>query len=150
MKTIMKLYIISLFLCLGITNSYGQKEKYKDKLMQVKKEYLTNKLNLEPEKGNDFWQQYNELHSKKEEVWSQLKKLAIKNRTNKPNDTEAIEVLKEIQKIKQKEASLEKEYWQKYIKIIGAAKVLELYFAEQDFKEEVIKKMNRQKTAHQK
>ncbi len=150
MKVFKKILIVSIFFTLSITKSLGQKDSYKDKIIQAKKEFIAAKLNLETEKSKEFWMQYNELHSKKEEVRSQLKKLAIKNKADKPNDAEAIEVLKEIQKIKQKEAGLDKEYWQKYIKIIGAAKVLELYFAEQDFKEEVIKKMNRHKTVHQK
>lgn len=142
MKQVIKTIVV-LFITTFSLTVFSQKPAKIDKLMAAKKEYILGKLALDESITTEFWTLYEENHQKRAEHRLQLKSFLEKNNNQKYTDKDASVLIKEIQMMRQKEMMVEREYIQKYIKILGPAKALELYFAEQEFKGELIKKINR-------
>lgn len=146
MKNIKNIFLLfSIVFFIKQNSIVAQKQMNKEKLLAAKKEFLLNKLQLGENLEKSFWALYEEHETVKMERRTRIKQIGHKLKQKRVNETEALEELKKIQKIRQAELNTEKEYLDKYIKAIGASKVLELYYAEHDFKEILIEKLNKSK-----
>ena len=136
----MKNLIILLFVFL--TNfSFSQNESKNDKVETMKIAFLTNKLNLTAKEAQLFWPLYNE-YSQKMDVLRIAKKSEydeIKSKNSTPTDKEIESYMEEVFLTKQKELDLQKEYYNKYTKILSMKKVAQLYRAENQFKKELLR-----------
>jgi hypothetical protein len=103
--------------------------------------FLTNKLNLTAKEAQLFWPLYNE-YSQKMDVLRRAKKSEydeIKSKNSTPTDKEIESYMEEVFLTKQKELDLQKEYYNKYVKILPIKKVAQLYRAENQFKKELLR-----------
>ena len=136
----MKNLIILLFVFL--TNfSFSQNESKNDKVEAMKIAFLTNKLNLTAKEAQLFWPLYNE-YSQKMDVLRIAKKSEydeIKSKNSTPTDKEIESYMEEVFLTKQKELDLQKEYYNKYVKILPVKKVAQLYRSENQFKKELLR-----------
>jgi hypothetical protein len=136
----MKNLIILLFVFLT-SFSFSQNESKNDKVEAMKIAFLTNKLNLTAKEAQLFWPLYNE-YSQKMDVLRIAKKSEydeIKSKNSTPTDKEIESYMEEVFLTKQKELDLQKEYYNKYTKILSMKKVAQLYQAENQFKKELLR-----------
>ena len=136
----MKNLIILLFVFFT-SFSFSQTETKNDKVETMKIAFLTNKLNLTAKEAQLFWPLYNE-YSQKMDVLRRAKKSEydeIKSKNSTPTDKEIESYMEEVFLTKQKELDLQKEYYNKYTKILSMKKVAQLYQAENQFKKELLR-----------
>ena len=136
----MKNLIILLFV-FSTSFSFSQTETKNDKVETMKIAFLTNKLNLTAKEAQSFWPLYNE-YSQKMDVLRRAKKSEydeIKSKNSTPTDKEIESYMEEVFLTKQKELDLQKEYYNKYTKILSMKKVAQLYQAENQFKKELLR-----------
>ncbi len=136
----MKNLIILLFV-FYTSFSFSQNESKNDKVEAMKIAFLTNKLNLTAKEAQLFWPLYNE-YNQKMDVLRRAKKSEydeIKSKNSTPTDKEIESYMEEVFLTKQKELDLQKEYYNKYTKILSMKKVAQLYQAENQFKKELLR-----------
>ena len=136
----MKNLIIFLFV-FYTSFSFSQNESKNDKVEAMKIAFLTNKLNLTAKEAQLFWPLYNE-YNQKMDVLRRAKKSEydeIKSKNSTPTDKEIESYMEEVFLTKQKELDLQKEYYNKYTKILSMKKVAQLYQAENQFKKELLR-----------
>lgn len=102
--------------------------------------FFTSRLSLNQDQAQRFWPLYNEFIVRRREL----------NRTGRPLKREQIEVLSDQQirdnitqtyNTRQQELNLEKEYFDKFQKVLSLRQVAELLAAERDFTKEVIRRV---------
>jgi Spy/CpxP family protein refolding chaperone len=134
---------ILMLACFSITASYAQRrsEEEMQKIQDAKVAIITNRLNLTPEQSTDFWPLYNEYAQKKRDLHRAQRKIINDRRAEGKTDEQVLANLKEVQEIKQKELDLEKEYQNRFLKVITANQVVELYKAERTFNDMLIQRL---------
>lgn len=102
--------------------------------------FFTSRLSLTQDQAQRFWPLYNEFIVRRREL----------NRTGRLLKREQIEVLSDQQirdnitqtyNTRQQELNLEKEYFDKFQKVLSLRQVAELLAAERDFTKEVIRRV---------
>src|SRR3954466_3757926 len=132
MKFRIKYILVLMFAVFAATSVYAQSGK-QDKIEALKVSFITEKVNLSTQEAQGFWPLYNEYNDKI--------KFARKNFRQQYNavsdfktDKEAEDFLNAELKLKQTEVDLQKEYYEKFKKVLGAKKTGLLRKAEEDFK----------------
>jgi Spy/CpxP family protein refolding chaperone len=106
---------------------------------------ITNRLNLTPEQATAFWPVYNEYEDKKTDVKKGLRVHLSESRSLALTDDKIKVELNEMMALRQKEIDLDKEYMQKFLKVLQPRQVSELYKTEQQFKQMLLRRLeNRQ------
>jgi len=115
--------------------NFDQSEESRKRIEAQKISYITQELDLSPAEAQQFWPIYNELEKKKRELKNKKRSLFKKIKHNHENlsDQELNSISDEIIDIRIKGANLEKEYHNKYKKILPIRKVMSLYHAEKKF-----------------
>ncbi|MBI5219413.1 MAG: hypothetical protein HY958_10830 [Bacteroidia bacterium] len=152
MKTIHLILAISI-LSFGIAYSQDKekdkgdekkdKKERKNKIKAQKIAFITNKLDLSPEEAQVFWPVYNEYQKKIEDIGAERMKLMrdIKKNSATLSDKEMETIADKIVEQEMAEASLLKEYHQKFKKVLPKSKVLKLYQSEHQFKKQLLRDM---------
>ena len=144
-KTALRSGIFTAVLLSGvsITTSFAQKRSEEEiqKIQDAKVAIITNRLNLTAEQSAGFWPLYNEYSQKRRDLHRAQRKIINERRAEGKTDDQVLENLKEVQEIKQKELDLEKEYQNRFLKVITANQVVELYKAERTFNEMLIQRL---------
>lgn len=104
---------------------------------------ITNRLNLTQEQATQFWPIYNEYDVKQIEIRRSIRKTANEINTLTATDTQILEALRKQIEWKQKEVDLEKEYMSKFLKVLNARQLAELYKAELQFTQMLLKQLNK-------
>jgi hypothetical protein len=115
----------------------------KEKLEALKVGFITNRLNLSSEESKTFWPVYN-LYQQELEALQKNKRAEkrLLNRTIETlNDKEAEELIDEQLDFEQRRVDLRKKYHAKFKSILPVKKVALLYKSEEDFKRELLKKI---------
>lgn len=127
-------FVIAVF---ATTVSYAQPGK-QDKIEALKVSFITEKVNLTPNEAQGFWPLYNEYNDKVKFARKNFRQL-YGNVNDFKSDKEADDYLNAELKLRQTEVDLQKEYFDKFKKILGAKKTGLLKKAEEEFKKEIIK-----------
>lgn len=134
-----------LLLFIGVTSTATQAQRRSEeeikKIQDAKVAIITNRLNLTPEQSTDFWPMYNEYAQKRREIHRAQRKIINDKKAEGQNDESVLNNLKEVQELRQKELDLEKEYQNKFLKVITASQVIELYKAERTFNDMLIQRL---------
>ena len=102
--------------------------------------FFTSRLSLTQDQAQRFWPLYNEFIARRREL----------NRTGRPLKREQIEVLSDQQirdnitqtyNTRQQELNLEKDYFDRFQKVLSLRQVAELLAAERDFTKEVVRRV---------
>lgn len=115
-------------------------EEEMKKIEDAKVAIITNRLSLTPEQSKGFWPIYNEFSQKKREMNRSMRQL-IKGKGVDASDDQAVQSLKEVQDLKQKQVELGKEYQDRFLTVISAKQLTELYSAERDFNEMLLQRL---------
>ena len=115
------------------------------RIQDAKIAIITNRLNLTPEQATGFWPVYNEYSQKRREIHRAQRKIINDKKAEGKTDEQVLNNLKEVQELKQKELDLEKEYQTRFLKVISASQVIELYKAERTFNDMLIQRLKQRK-----
>lgn len=135
----MKKHILILFIFLvSITSSFAQQPnagKRVKEIEAIKIGYITRRLSLTPEESQKFWPVYN----------SYQKELLIINKQKKENRVSQSDnpekLVDDDFKFDTQILELKKRYRLEFAKVLSAEKVKNLYIAEREFREELIKQL---------
>ncbi|MDH6306075.1 hypothetical protein M2459_002781 [Parabacteroides sp. PF5-5] len=120
----------------------GRPERQFDKevFLAKKRAFITAELSLTPEEAADFMPLCEELQQKKFEAGHKCRKISkeMKSKTS-PTDVEYVQVIDECLNVGLKEAELEKEYYEKFKKILPPAKLYKYRDAEFKFAREFMR-----------
>ena len=130
-----------IFILLWIAfNSESQTNAKRDKIDQLRVAFINSKVDLSNQETQQFWPLYNELNDKLDNFKKTYRINFIKNfNAEIISDKEAEALLTAEFILKQKELDLNKEYYEKYKKILPIKKIALIKMAENDFKKELIK-----------
>lgn len=124
------------------TQSFAQRKNGEEiqKIQDAKIAIITNRLNLTPEQSKGFWPVYNEFSQKRKTMNQSMRQLTG-GTSDARTDDQAMNSLKEVQDLKQKQVELEKEYQDRFLAVITAKQLTELYAAERDFNEMLLQRL---------
>lgn len=130
-----------IFILLWIAfNSESQTNAKRDKIDQLRVAFINSKVDLSNQETQQFWPLYNELNDKLDNLKKTYRINFIKNFNAEIISDKEAEALLTVEFIlKQKELDLNKEYYEKYKKILPIKKIALIKMAENDFKKELIK-----------
>lgn len=146
MKRIILLF--TLFACVT-TWSVAQEEelerdpKAQQKIRAARIAFITERLGLTPEEAEKFWPIYNEFSQKRSELKQQLAETKRNQNQSRPQEERERELLELGLKLRQQELDLEKEYSGRILNVINAQKMMALRRAETDFRDMVIRQLQR-------
>ena len=122
------------------SNIHAQGPGKKEKLEALRIAFITKELNLTSAEAQTFWPVYNEYQDKTDAARKAFRQQYKKNvDINTLTDKEADSYIAAEIELKQREASLFKEYMEKIKKVVGAKKTAKLRKAEEEFKQELLK-----------
>lgn len=133
-----------LLLFIGVASTASAQRRSEEeikKIQDAKVAIITNRLNLTPEQSTGFWPMYNEYSQRRREIHRAQRKIINDKKAEGQNDEAVLNNLKEVQELRQKELDLEKEYQNKFLKVITASQVIELYKAERTFNDMLIQRL---------
>ena len=127
----------------SITAASAQRKSEEEikRIQDAKVAIITNRLNLTPEQSTGFWPVYNEYSQKRKEIHRAQRKIINDKKAEGQTDDQVLNNLKEVQELRQKELDLEKEYQNRFLKVITASQVIELYKAERTFNDMLIQRL---------
>lgn len=134
--------LLILLFTLLLSDGFAQRRNEEEirKIQDAKIAIITNRLNLTPEQSKDFWPIYNDFSRQKRDLHRNMRQL-ISNKDEARTDDQVMNNLKEVQELKQKELELEKDYQAKFLTVISAKQLVELYKAERSFNEMLIQRL---------
>ncbi|MBC8082028.1 MAG: hypothetical protein H7Z21_02350, partial [Hymenobacter sp.] len=118
----------------------GGRQGRMSQLENAKIAYITEKISLTQDQAQRFWPVYNEFTTKRRELNRRMRQL----RTDDPDalsDAQIKENLAQALAIRQQEVTLEKEYFDKFQKVLSIRQVGKLYQAERQFTKEVLQRV---------
>ncbi|UTW65799.1 hypothetical protein KFE94_14215 [bacterium SCSIO 12643] len=119
---------------------HGEK---KEKIMAMKVEFITSKLDLTVEEAQKFWPVYNEFVAKMDALEQKRRQMRRQNRGKELTDAEINKLIEFNFDIEQEILDLKREYDKKFKQVIPVQKVGKLYQAEHEFKREILKRLKR-------
>ncbi len=135
--------IFSMLLCFMLAGVSAQtvqnkEEKKKENMETFKAKrvaYITEKMKLTPDEAQAFWPICNELQEKKFEINKTLRenRKIFRDPEKKPTDADYLKIIDANADAKIKEAELDKEYLEKFKKILSPEKIYKYIRAEEDF-----------------
>lgn len=140
--------LYGLILMLTVTVSVqaqGRSDEEIKRIQDAKVAIITNRLNLTTEQSKDFWPVYNEYSQKRREIHRAQRRIINEKKAEGQTDEQVLGNLKEVQELKQKDLDLEKEYQTKFLKVISANQVVELYKAEKTFNDMLIQRLKQRR-----
>ena len=138
----MRLFLLTICLIFSCL-SFAQESSKNEKIESMKVAFLSTKLELTAKEAQQFWPLYNEFQQKMEKLRKSKKSdfEDIKSKIENGTDKELTVYMDEVFATRQKELDLQKEYYEKYAKVVPLKKVALLYQAENQFKRELLKKI---------
>ncbi|RPD47941.1 hypothetical protein DNI29_10940 [Hymenobacter sediminis] len=139
MKYLLRCFLVVLVLMATHTASFAQTNRL-SQLENAKIAYITEKISLTQDQAQKFWPMYNDFTTKRRDLNRRTRQL----RTTRPDalsDQQIRENLNQAMDLRQQEVKLEKEYLDKFEKVLSIRQVGQLYAAERDFTREVIKRV---------
>ena len=113
-----------------------------ERLENARIAYITDKIALTPEQAQRFWPLFNEFTTRRRELRRQTK-MGLRNQDfSAMSDKDIRAALDEQFKLRQGEINLEKEYVEKFQKVISLRQVAQLFQAERDFTKELIQRLD--------
>ena len=109
-------------------------------LENAKIAFITTRITLTQDQAQKFWPLYNEFSGRRREL-NRNSRLLRRNVTDAMTDQQIRDNFNQSFTLRQQELSLEKEYFEKFQKVITLRQVSQLFLAERDFTKEVIKRV---------
>jgi len=118
----------------------GRKGQRIGQLENAKIAFITNRVSLTQEQAQKFWPLYNEFSARRRE-FNRSSRLLRRDVTEGMTDQQIRDNFTQAFAMRQQELNLEKEYFEKFQKVISLRQVAQLFQAERDFTKEVIQRV---------
>ncbi|MFN3952455.1 MAG: hypothetical protein ACK4KT_08645 [Thermaurantimonas sp.] len=121
-------------------------QKARNRMESMRIGIITSKLNLKPDEAEKFWPLYNEYRKKLDKILADRMQL-IESRylpedsISNISDAEAEKILGSILKLNNEYAQTQSEYYNRFRKLIGTKRTLDLYLAEVQFKRAIVREL---------
>ena len=134
-------YIVILVACLFCMPTFAQKkDKYTESEFRAKKQaYIAQKAELTPAESEKFFPLYFEFQNKKKEINKHAWNLAKQGKASETTDLEYEEIIDNFFDDQEAIVKLEREYIDKYRKILSDKQIYRVYWAEFKFNRNMIK-----------
>ena len=134
-------YIIILVACLFCMPTFAQKkDKYTESEFRAKKQaYIAQKAELTPAESEKFFPLYFEFQNKKKEINKHAWNLAKQGKASETTDLEYEEIIDNFFDDQEAIVKLEREYIDKYRKILSDKQIYRVYWAEFKINRNMIK-----------
>jgi len=142
MKTL-KLVLVILFLSIFTTSFAQRGERKKDEIESYKIAFITKRLDLSSDEATKFWPVYNQYQDELKELRTRNRKALVNVYQNIEimSDADIAKVLDDELAFKQNELNVTKKYLPQFKTVLPVKKVAKLFKAEEDFKSELLKRM---------
>jgi Spy/CpxP family protein refolding chaperone len=142
-SNVKKITLMLLFALLTTASAWAQRPSGDEmqRIQDAKIAIITNRLNLTPEQATGFWPVYNEYSQKRRDIHRSQRKIINDKKAEGKTDEQVLNNLKDVQDLKQQELDLEKEYQNRFLKVISASQIIELYKAERTFNDMLIQRL---------
>ena len=134
-------WLVSLMLMAQVASAQNDGSG-RQKIEAAKIGMITNRLNLTTDQAPQFWAVYNEYNAKKQELNRRVRDLNNAPSRSGANNEQLVNGLREVNATKQKLADLDEEYMSRFLKVITAQQLTELYKTEQVFNKMLLNKLN--------
>ena len=124
----------------GAGFSGSRKGQRLGQLENAKIAFITNRVSLTQEQAQKFWPLYNEFSARRREL-NRSGRLLRRDVTGGMTDQQIRENFNQAFAMRQQELNLEKDYFDKFQKVIALRQVVQLFQAERDFTKEIIKRV---------
>lgn len=113
--------------------------------------YITQQLDLSPEKAQVFWPLYNQMKKKKEAYHLEFRKLfkRLKRESERLSNEELIKISDRMADLKVDKAKVEREYHHKFKKVLSAKQIIDLHLAEKQFQAMLLRRIKGERGRHQ-
>ena len=138
----MKFFISAVCILLS-TLAFGQKPETFDKLETAKIALITERLELTPEQAEKFWPLYREYTDRQQELRREFMVARKQIKTDGMTDEESKKLVDKGLELKEKRVALDRDYADKFTRVITARQLLQLRKAEDDFKEMVLQRIEK-------
>ena len=141
LRSLLLLYLLAA-LPLGKARAQGgpRRQERLSQLENARIAYLTEKIALTPDQAQKFWPLYNEFTAKRRDLSRRLRQLRPAN-TDGLSDQQIREGLNQSFVLRQQEITLEKDYFERFQRVISVRQVGKLALAERQFTREVLKRV---------
>ena len=141
MKKITILSVLVFMLSIINTAFAQQIVDRKARIEAAKTAFLTEKMALTKEQAEKFWPVYNEYEQKRREAHKKAKVFKGEN-LEAMSDKEIRENIDEMHAMRQQELNIEKEYVDKFLKVISAKQLAIMYKSEREFMKMLLKRLD--------
>ena len=124
----------------GLGVGGGRKGQRLAQIENAKIAFITNRVALTQDQAQKFWPLYNEFSTRRRELNRNGRQLR-RDVTDGKSDQQIRENFTQAFAMRQQELNLEKEYFEKFQKVISLRQVAQLFHAEHDFTREVIRRV---------
>lgn len=124
---------------------YPSKERLQN-IQNAKIAFLTEKLELTPEQSQKFWPVYNQLETEREALRDKGRAFRGENLEGM-SDAEIKVALNNRFSYRQSELDLDKQYMDKFLRVISVRQLATLYRSEREFTKVLLKKLDAERTA---
>lgn len=118
----------------------GRKAEHLGQLENAKIAFISSRVSLTQEQAQRFWPLYNEFSTKRREL-NRNGRLLRRDITAAETDQQIRDNMQQSFAARQQELNLEKDYFERFQKVITLRQVAQLLNAERDFTKEVIKRV---------
>jgi Spy/CpxP family protein refolding chaperone len=112
-------------------------EAKRNEIEKIKKELITDRINLKPEQAPKFWPIYDKYTEERLILRRKFRK-ALRAISLTDTDDDILKTVNERLALKQQEVDVEKKAKEELLKIINVRQLAELYFTEQEFLKRVL------------
>jgi len=130
LKTLFLLFILPLQVLLA---QPPDAEEKMEKVQAAKVAYITSKLDLNTTQAQAFWPVFNEFENARRKIRFQMKGLHREGKHGQANEEQIKANIRKRFALRQEELDLEKQSAEKFMKILSAAQVADLYESEKEF-----------------
>ncbi len=120
--------------------------KAQNRMESIRIGIITSRLNLKPDEAEKFWPLYNEYRKKLDRILADRMQI-IESRyipedsISNISDAEAEKILGSILKLNDEYAQTQADYYNRFRKLIGPKRTLDLYLAEVQFKRAIVREL---------
>ena len=118
----------------------GQRQERLSQLENARIAYLTEKIALTPDQAQKFWPLYNEFTAKRRDLNRRLRQIRPAE-ADGLSDQQLRDNLNQSFALRQQEITLEKDYFDKFQRVITVRQVGKLFLAERQFTREVLRRV---------
>ena len=130
------IFFLAIIISTGIYAQGGEQ-----KIREKKMEFLKSRMELTEEQSASFWPEYQEFGRMKNNLRIALSQNRMELKKSGLSESEGRKVLEKEIGLKQQMIDLEKQYLDKYLKILSYQQVIELYRAEDEFNHIVMQRL---------